>query len=168
MAQFIRTCEWCSSEFTTEWETKIYCSRQHKEAARDHRVRGRRTKVKTIQIRFCKGCATEFHIIRADQLYCSSECREWTRKQVQKHRDKEFLNAKTPALKRRLYFKTNGRCGICHEVIDLACKYPDPMSFSIDHIVPRSQGGTHGFNNLQPAHLACNYNRQDKPLTNHP
>jgi 5-methylcytosine-specific restriction endonuclease McrA len=165
MAQFIRTCEWCSSEFTTEWQTKIYCSRQHKEAARDHRVRGRRTKTPTIQIRFCKGCAKQYTPKRNDQLFCSSECRNWHKDQLKDARDRQFNNQKTPAFKRRVFFKSEGICGICNLPIDLRLKYPDPMSFSIDHIVPRSQGGTHAMHNLQASHLSCNYKRQNKPLT---
>jgi 5-methylcytosine-specific restriction endonuclease McrA len=37
------------------------------------------------------------------------------------------------------------------------------MSFSIDHIIPRSQQGSHSFDNLRPAHLECNSLRGDKP-----
>ena len=48
-----------------------------------------------------------------------------------------------------------GRCGICGEPISRA-NYPDPLSLSIDHIVPLSRGGAHSPWNVQVAHLACN------------
>lgn len=164
MEQFIRKCEWCEIEFTTEWETKAYCSRTHKERASQHRKRGRRTQgTKTLHIRLCKGCATQFSTDRADKMYCSEDCREWTRRQLREHRDKEWEKAKTKKLKERLYWRDKGLCQICLEPMDTSVKYPDPMSFSIDHLIPRSQGGKHDFDNLRIAHLACNYQRGDKP-----
>jgi 5-methylcytosine-specific restriction endonuclease McrA len=70
----------------------------------------------------------------------------------------------TPNFKRRIYFASQGICGICQTMIDLRLQYPNPKSFSIDHIIPRSLGGTHGAKNLQAAHLDCNARRGNKPL----
>lgn len=39
-----------------------------------------------------------------------------------------------------------------------------PGADSADHVIPRSQGGTHALDNLQPAHAACNSARGDTPL----
>ena len=52
-------------------------------------------------------------------------------------------------------------CAACHEAIDLDLEFPDPMSFSVDHIIPLSQLGEHdprriSPDNLQPMHLGCN------------
>ena len=164
MNKFIRTCEWCQTEFETEWDTKVYCTRQHKEAARDYRRRGRKTKVKTIQIRTCKNCATNYTVRRDNQLYCSQECSKWYTQQLKDKRDREYQNARTPSFKRRVFFKSEGICGICHEMIDLRLKYPEPKTFSIDHIVPRANGGSHARENLQAAHLICNTKRGNSPL----
>lgn len=49
-----------------------------------------------------------------------------------------------------------GLCGLCGEVLDRDLAWPDPMSKSLDHIVPLSTGGTHEQSNLQWAHLVCN------------
>lgn len=38
-------------------------------------------------------------------------------------------------------------------------------SLSIDHIVPSSQGGTNSIDNFWPTHIACNEQRQSRPLT---
>jgi hypothetical protein len=164
MTNFIRNCEWCGNEFQTEWETKTYCTRQHKESARRFRKGTRRHTITTLHLRQCKGCSNQFSTRKANQVYCGNDCANWYKEQVKRERDRLFINSKTPALKRRIYFKTDGRCGICKSIIDLSLKYPDPASFSIDHIIPRSQGGTHGFDNLQPAHLACNAKRGNKSL----
>lgn len=50
-------------------------------------------------------------------------------------------------------------CGICGEGIDLALEWPDPMSLTIDHIVPLICGGTNEERNLQPAHQICNFRK---------
>jgi 5-methylcytosine-specific restriction endonuclease McrA len=47
-------------------------------------------------------------------------------------------------------------CLLCHVSIDPGLKYPDPMSASIDHIVPLARGGVHSMANCQAAHLGCN------------
>jgi len=52
-----------------------------------------------------------------------------------------------------------GSCGICAGVMDEQLRWPHPMSKSIDHIIPLSQGGTHQAENLQWAHLRCNISK---------
>ena len=51
-------------------------------------------------------------------------------------------------------------CGICGEPIRRSTgQRPGDLSF--DHIVPLNAGGTHTFDNLQPAHSDCNYRKGD-------
>ncbi|WP_394334327.1 HNH endonuclease [Mycobacteroides abscessus] len=47
-------------------------------------------------------------------------------------------------------------CGLCGKRVIRELTYPDPMSASIDHIIPMSAGGPHEPANVQCAHLACN------------
>lgn len=49
-----------------------------------------------------------------------------------------------------------GLCALCAEVVDRNLSWPDPMSKSLDHIVPLARGGAHAQDNLQWAHLVCN------------
>ena len=53
-------------------------------------------------------------------------------------------------------------CGICGQPVDKSLKAPHPLSPSVDHIIPVSQGG-HPFDldNLQLAHLVCNQKKND-------
>lgn len=56
-------------------------------------------------------------------------------------------------------------CGICLEPVDMGLRRGDPgvlMCASVDHILPRSLGGTHEPENLQLAHLACNMAKSDR------
>lgn len=57
------------------------------------------------------------------------------------------------------------RCGICATAIDPEVHYPDPQSVSVDHIVPRSRGGSDDQDNLQAAHLICNLRKRARILT---
>lgn len=47
-------------------------------------------------------------------------------------------------------------CALCGDLVDFALKAPHAMSPSVDHILPRSKGGSHDAENLQLAHLRCN------------
>jgi 5-methylcytosine-specific restriction endonuclease McrA len=50
-------------------------------------------------------------------------------------------------------------CGICGEKMNLLCARTDPEGATIDHIVPRAEGGTDSRSNLRLAHKRCNENR---------
>lgn len=52
-----------------------------------------------------------------------------------------------------------GACGICLAPMDRALRRPDPLSPSIDHIIPLARGGSHTQANLQWAHLTCNFRK---------
>lgn len=52
-------------------------------------------------------------------------------------------------------------CGICKKRIPKGAVYPDPLSPSLDHIVPVSQGGRHEKKNAQAAHFMCNATKSD-------
>lgn len=49
----------------------------------------------------------------------------------------------------RVYEMHGGACGICKEFV------PED-SFHVDHVVPLSKGGLHGYTNVVPAHAHCN------------
>ena len=53
-------------------------------------------------------------------------------------------------------------CGICGKPVDKSLKYPDPMSPTIDHIIPVSKRGDPiALENLQLAHRCCNRLKSD-------
>lgn len=49
-----------------------------------------------------------------------------------------------------------GLCALCATPIDRSLAWPDPMSPSVDHIVPLALGGEHAPSNLQWTHLREN------------
>lgn len=47
-------------------------------------------------------------------------------------------------------------CGLCGTSIDPRLAWPNPLSPSLDHVVPLSTGGAHVASNVQISHLRCN------------
>lgn len=58
--------------------------------------------------------------------------------------------------RREIFERDNWTCGICGEPIDRTLAHPDPMSASLDHVVPIVAGGGHTRANTQASHLICN------------
>lgn len=50
-------------------------------------------------------------------------------------------------------------CWICSEDIDPSLSHPEPMSGSIDHVLPLSLGGADNRQNVKASHLICNVKR---------
>lgn len=66
---------------------------------------------------------------------------------------------------RRKIYATQSVCGICGKPVDMSLRYPNPMSKTVDHIIPINRGGhPSDLDNLQLAHLACNLAKSDKLL----
>lgn len=53
-------------------------------------------------------------------------------------------------------------CHICGNPIDVTLPYTDPMSWTADHIIPRSKGG-HLLGEMKAAHRRCNSRRGNRP-----
>lgn len=60
--------------------------------------------------------------------------------------------------------KTSTVCALCGMPIDKSLRYPNPMSISIDHIIPVALGGRSTIDNLQATHLICNKEKGKKVL----
>ena len=68
---------------------------------------------------------------------------------------------------KKIIFKTQNTCGICGKPVDFSLKYPDPLSATIDHIIPVSKSGhPSDLSNLCLAHAGCNRQKSDKLFIN--
>lgn len=53
-------------------------------------------------------------------------------------------------------------CHLCGNEIDYdAASHLEPLSFTIDHIIPLAKGGTDTIDNLAAAHRKCNRDKGD-------
>ncbi len=58
---------------------------------------------------------------------------------------------------RRIILAQGEVCAICGLPVNKRLRFPDPMSPSVDHIIPVGRGGhPSDLNNLQLTHLICN------------
>lgn len=95
--------------------------------------------------------------------YIKTENGKKSRGVINQTRRARKLGVKTENFSREEVYEQNSWiCGICGEKVDKHLKYPDPLSQSLDHIIPLSKGGTHTRNNVQLAHLRCNLRKSDK------
>lgn len=58
---------------------------------------------------------------------------------------------------RRIIYASQNVCALCGLHVDFSLRFPDPMSPSVDHIIPVAKGGhPSALYNLQLVHLCCN------------
>lgn len=111
------------------------------------------------------GCERKLHAL----VRCSSHYHAYMRDQGKPWAEEYFAPGNDGRIRAKKYgvlferfskvdvFDRDGYvCGICDDPVDRSLKYPDPMSVSLDHVVPLSRGGGHLFENSQCSHLICN------------
>ena len=72
----------------------------------------------------------------------------------------DIQHKKAPTLedKKHLYGSQSGNCAGCKQ------HFPDIRNFEIDHYIPKSQGGSHEWDNLQLLCGHCNRTKGDRPM----
>lgn len=53
-------------------------------------------------------------------------------------------------------------CHVCGGEIAYDAHYLDPLSFTVDHVLPSARGGTDTLDNALAAHRKCNREKGDK------
>jgi len=164
MNNFTRNCKWCSTEFVTSINSKVYCSRKCVDR-RKSLARRQRTQVPTVHVLICRACKKQFTGARNNLIFCSTSCRHFYKEDKKRQGDaNKWSSSNRPLWRARIFYRDKGICQLCTKPIDLLLQHPDPMSYSLDHKIPRSLGGTHEQRNLQAAHLICNSRRGNKPI----
>lgn len=106
----------------------------------------------------------------------------WNERSDKKARDRAYYAANADAFKARararqakvrgvaaerfkhheVFDRDGWVCQLCDEPVDPEVRYPDPMSVSLDHVIPLALGGAHSKANTQTAHLICNRRKGTK------
>jgi hypothetical protein len=58
-----------------------------------------------------------------------------------------------------IFERDGGIYHLCLKPVDPDLRFPDPMSFSVDHCIPLCQGGSDTPENVATSHLVCNIRR---------
>jgi len=116
----------------------------------------------------CAKCGETFTAWTSNGVarFCSTRCagngtQEAKRRSRQARRARErgaFTEAVDLAT---IYTRDRWTCQLCHAKVAKHKTYPEPMSASLDHVIPLAKGGTHEPANCQLAHLICNSTKSD-------
>lgn len=169
-------CHICGKTFAQKRRTHRYCSTRCGEIASGNLRPG------PLPQRTCAldGCDIVF-VPQADRQRCCCEQHgkrhynqrsrangrrkeAWTdarRNAYHRRRTLKRTNAGDPVVFNDIAARDHWRCGICHQRIKPTTKWPDPLSPSLDHILPLNAGGSHDPANVRIAHLICNTRRSD-------
>ena len=138
-----------------------FCSIKCNYTAKNKRVSGERLAEKAANPRYCLVC-NKFIPPTEDprRKFCSPKCRQAARSGTANatERLRVTVNGVPQCIDRVvIYERDEWVCQLCMESIDRTLRYPDPMSASLDHVVPVSMGGDNSAENLQASHLRCNH-----------
>lgn len=152
------TCKVCSVSFEGGGHRR-YCSDKCREV-------GARKAKSTYS---CVSCGSEFAYVKTGGMprkTCSDECaakavRSMKRSNKARRRARKRAVPTESFTHLEIFQRDRWRCGLCHKKVDRKLAYPDPMSASLDHIVPLAEGGSHTRQNVQCAHWICNSRKRD-------
>lgn len=142
-----RTCVICGSAIHGGTMQSMYCSDECRRQRNNQILRERYVrKEKQTFTKRCDVCGSSFETHSATAKYCSDPCRKkYQYKGFKPHKRNELV----------ALIKRDGlKCQLCNENIDMS--RIGLFGVSIDHIVPRSKGGTDELENLRLTHCICN------------
>lgn len=124
----------------------------------------------------CERCGCDYGAGRPNQRFCSVLCSNGGR--VSKMTEAQRRGGRNARRRRRailraipvekfdereIYERDRWVCQICRKRVGKTVLWPDPMSPSLDHIIPLSRPGTsHTRANVRLSHLTCNVTRGNR------
>lgn len=156
-------CAHCGDEMHCRRSDVKYCGKRECQAAK------RAAALASAPECFVDGCSNR---VRARGMCSTHYVKTW----ATENREKHLANVRTQGMRYRarkrgafvenvhrddVLERDGWRCQICGKKIPKTAAYPDPLSPSVDHVVPLSLGGKHEMKNVQAAHLICNAVKSD-------
>jgi predicted nucleic acid-binding Zn ribbon protein len=147
-------CRRCTTVFTTDVHTKLYCSKRCR-TNKDHQVA-------TVRQATCARCAQEFSTDRSWQVHCSPRCTKGAHRDRREAAERATSTAVIDRVNRGAVYTRDGFiCQLCDYPTNPDVAVPDYEAPTIDHIVPLARGGSHTMDNVQTAHFLCNMLKSD-------
>lgn len=158
------TCVQCELTFESKHRTPKFCSTTCNNQWRDEHNEARCAEVDCERGVRAKGLCN-MHWRRKARAEGRERGTEWGDRRKANYQQRRALKLKLPADNIRpvdVYERDEWVCGICSTPVDRALAYPDPMSPSLDHVLPLSLGGHHTMENVTLAHLLCNVRKGNR------
>lgn len=154
----VRLCKECADQFMAKRSNAEFCSQRCVNRWNDRNNPTRCSEAGCDRGVRAKGlCA--MHWRRAARADGRESTPAWDDRRRANYHKRRALKALAPAEDVRpaeVYERDGWVCGLCSALVDPSLLYPDPLSASLDHVVPLSRGGHHTYENTQLAHLSCN------------
>lgn len=155
-----RSCAQCGNQFAASSALSKYCSKRCLWTWHDRNNGVRSAEEIAAELRSCARCDGPYNSPYIQRAHCSDLCRELDRKD----RGVDLYHGWISQAERTmLYERDNYTCWMCNKVCDTDV---DPQKHgdapTLDHLVPRSRGGTHEHSNLRTACRDCNSRRGDR------
>ena len=140
-------CRVCGNQMESTNPTRRYCSTVCKLISHTSPHR-------SIWVINCVWCDTAFVSRVEHGAYCSKRCSRQARRGPER-----FVIPDT--VRYSIYERDGWRCQLCSKKVQRGAAHNGKWGPSLDHIVPRSQGGSDSSDNLQLAHRICNSIKSD-------
>lgn len=151
-------CKWCGNVFTRQGNAQLYCGYDcYRESEKNH----------IEYTKQCKECGCEFTALHNGNAYCSTICRA---RKKRRHRglskdarlrvngkiDYSITLVKLIKRDKNICHICGGKCNTTDYKIVNGYFIAGESYSSTDHLLPRSKGGTHTWDNIKLAHRGCN------------
>lgn len=162
-----KNCAWCDDQFAVTSAGKLYCSelcRAEKRRDSERTKNGWVAADLTASLdRYCERCGKEYRSPYSGRVHCSDFCRDADADDRRKSRGTALHHGWISRFDRlKIYERDDYICWLCGEPVNRdADPQKDDWAPSLDHVVPRSRGGSHDPENLRTAHRWCNSVRSD-------
>lgn len=157
-----RVCSGCGEDKPLDEWTRSHCKECAALKTREYRVVNPKPTIGPKDFT-CKVCGDSYSADPRQSRYCSPQCADIAKNNWSVERRHRLRSIRIEHFyKTEIFERDKWVCHICERPIPRDAKYPDPLSPSLDHVIPVSRGGEHSRANTAASHLRCNLSKGDR------